>query len=404
MQQQCRLNRVELKDLSSVILKRKFTIILIVFVTVVTSVFVSLFLPISYQAETVIMPISTQRGTSSFLSQLGGLASVMGLGNVSAGTSPLDQFMVLLKSKTLARKIIEKNNLMPVIFASEWDEEKKSWKNNDPTQQPKIEDAVGNLREGLVRFISSKQENIIIIRAEMPTAKLAAEVANSYAEGLRNFIGMNSFTIAKRNRIYVENTLAQNKVDLLKAGKELNEFYRGGKISNIESLMDVQTSLVSSDTNVGEIFSNDNSQPLIAKNVQNSALADFEVLNKLQKQKDEIELEFKRKFIIKPDPISKNGTVVKDIPQQVYLQYLTLRRNILAQINAVLSQQYEMAKVEESKDELFFQILDEAVEPIQRFKPKRKLIVISAFMASLFLSIMWIFLLEYLDRTRKKMV
>ena len=96
-----------------------------------------------------------------------------------------------------------------------------------------------------------------------------------------------------------------------------------------------------------------------------------------------------------------NGTMVaKDIPQQVYLQYLTLRRELLIKMNALLTQQYEMAKIEEAREELSFQVIDSAEAPEKRFKPKRKQIVMVAFFASIFLAVFLAFFLEYIEKMK----
>ena len=57
-----------------------------------------------------------------------------------------------------------------------------------------------------------------------------------------------------------------------------------------------------------------------------------------------------------------------------------------------------MAKLSEAKDSSSFQILDEAVVPINKSKPKRSLIVVIAAMTSFFFSIFLVFTQEYLTK------
>ena len=63
-----------------------------------------------------------------------------------------------------------------------------------------------------------------------------------------------------------------------------------------------------------------------------------------------------------------------------------------------LSKQHEMAKLTEAKDSSSFQVLDSAVVPVQKVKPKRSMIVISWMAAGFLLSVMSAFLLEYLEK------
>jgi uncharacterized protein involved in exopolysaccharide biosynthesis len=63
-----------------------------------------------------------------------------------------------------------------------------------------------------------------------------------------------------------------------------------------------------------------------------------------------------------------------------------------------LSKQYEVAKINESKDSTTLQVLDEAVAPIKKSKPKRSLIVLLSTVMAFFGSIVIIFVQEYLSR------
>jgi uncharacterized protein involved in exopolysaccharide biosynthesis len=96
--------------------------------------------------------------------------------------------------------------------------------------------------------------------------------------------------------------------------------------------------------------------------------------------------------------------IVRDVPQQVYLQYLTVRQELMTRMNALLSQQYEMAKIEESKEDLSFQVIDWARVPIKKFKPKRAQIVIAAFVLSGFLGVFYVFSADYFRRMKESEV
>ena len=49
---------------------------------------------------------------------------VVGLG----GGGDVDKFEVVLKSRELARRVVEKYKLMPELFENEWDPLKKDWR------------------------------------------------------------------------------------------------------------------------------------------------------------------------------------------------------------------------------------------------------------------------------------
>ena len=81
-----------------------------------------------------------------------------------------------------------------------------------------------------------------------------------------------------------------------------------------------------------------------------------------------------------------------------------LIRNVEANqaVYITLRQQYEMAKIEEAKENLLVNILDVADPAVEKTKPKRTLIVILAFLSGLFLVVLFIFIKEINEETEYK--
>lgn len=334
-----------------VLKRQRFVVGSVMFLITVGAIITSLFLPVYYKAEAVIMPISGGSkggGLAAVASQLGGLGSLVDVGG--GGGSSSRQFMALLKSKSLAEKIIEEYNLAPVFFGEA--EVKRMSKNK------MLELSVQELLASSVKFLDDRKDNTIRITAEFQNPQLAADIANGYVKGLQEFVSMNSFTVAKRNRVFIENQLQQNKRELLIAGKELNLFYKTPQISNVEAKIDVPTEVGGT----------------------------TQKLSELEEMKTDVEASLS----------------VKDVPQQVYLQYLTMRRNLLVQINGLLTQQYEMARIEEAKEDLAFQVVDSARVPEKKSRPNRTRVVFSNFIASIFLGIFTAFLFERIQILRAK--
>ena len=63
-----------------------------------------------------------------------------------------------------------------------------------------------------------------------------------------------------------------------------------------------------------------------------------------------------------------------------------------------LTKQFEMAKINEARDSSSIQVLDEAVTPLRKSKPKRSLIVILSAVTAFFCSIFLVFIKEYLAK------
>jgi hypothetical protein len=83
------------------------------------------------------------------------------------------------------------------------------------------------------------------------------------------------------------------------------------------------------------------------------------------------------------------------------LARLTRELKIQEAIFEMLTQQYEQAKIQEAKDTPTVQVLDRAVPPEKRSRPKRKIIVLVAGFLSLFASTLYVFSREYLERLHR---
>ncbi len=82
------------------------------------------------------------------------------------------------------------------------------------------------------------------------------------------------------------------------------------------------------------------------------------------------------------------------------MEYVRKMRELKTQeaIFEQLTKQYEVAKINEAKDTSSVQVLDEAVVPMKKSKPKRALIVILAAVTAFFASIFIVFIQEYFSK------
>jgi uncharacterized protein involved in exopolysaccharide biosynthesis len=67
----------------------------------------------------------------------------------------------------------------------------------------------------------------------------------------------------------------------------------------------------------------------------------------------------------------------------------------------LFAKQYEIAKIDEAKEGAIVQVIDQAVPPDRKSKPKRALIVIGATLFALFVALLCAFLLEARQRARQ---
>ena len=371
---------INLWELWKVLWRRKAVILGTTFLCTVLSIGISLILPKYYRAEAVIMPLGGQKGGSGLaaaVSQagLGGL-----LGGMGGGSSNSAQIMAIIKSRTLMEKVIARYDLLPVLFEGDWDAASSHWRAGGSL--PNMEEAVRRL-SFLLQTMDDKKTQTVKVSVTTRQPEFSARIANGMLTQLYDEIKDNAFTVQKRNRIFIEGQLERNKTDLLEVGKELSSFYSMNRISDSRAQMDVNVSRPMGIEPNTEAPPSPRSLPASLTGIDVPVMpAD------LQSQIDALNQQLEK------------VRMVRDVPQQVYLQYLTLRQELMSRMNALLTQQYEMAKIEESKEDLSFQVIDWARVPIRKDKPKRAQIVVMTFVLSCFLSCFYVFSADYFRKMK----
>ena len=365
---------ISLMELWSIIMKRKKVIMIFVpIITIVVAIY-SLLLPKYYAAGAVLMPISSGGG----MRVGGGLGALLGgIGGMGMGDANSKKMMVLLESRTLAEDIVKKHDLATLLLPQR-DPKPPNKASRQKIKDQEVRGAIKALRDGMKFSDNSEKNGTMTVSAEFRDPELVVNIVNWYLQGLQDSISKNAFTSAKLARVFIEKRLAQNKRELFEDGKELNSFYRDGRISSVESNIDIPI-VVGSEKIIFPIVASPD-----MKIVNTDLNHQKEKLKHLQEQKEKME----------------QILIVEDVPQQVYLKYLTMKLNLLTQINGLLMNEYEMAKIEESKNELAFQIIDPPIVPENRSRPRRRQMVMLAFATSLFVGIFVAFIMEYIEKVK----
>jgi uncharacterized protein involved in exopolysaccharide biosynthesis len=110
-----------------------------------------------------------------------GLADAGQMDVFQARTS-MNEAFAILNSKLISRRFIETEGLMPVLFASQWDEKAKTWKESSSGDTPTIDDAI-EIFERDIRFLSrNRQTGFMRVNIEWSDPELAARWANRLVE------------------------------------------------------------------------------------------------------------------------------------------------------------------------------------------------------------------------------
>jgi uncharacterized protein involved in exopolysaccharide biosynthesis len=203
-------------DYLIVVLKHKRLIFGIVFTTGLMAVLVSLLLPNIYRSQATIIPRQEKNlSGSSPLSALKGLAGIAGdlMGIGSSGD--VDKFEVVLKSRELTRRVVEKYNLMPELFEDEWDPLKNQWKENPaPTVQDAYELMVED--EDMLSVSRDRKTDVLTIMFDHEDPNFAKIMLDNYLTELSESLREETLKDAAENRRFLQDQLQHTPDPLLK--------------------------------------------------------------------------------------------------------------------------------------------------------------------------------------------
>ncbi|WP_298438949.1 Wzz/FepE/Etk N-terminal domain-containing protein [Geobacter sp.] len=359
---------INLLELLQVIVRRKRFIVRLCSAVAVVAVVYSLLLPNIYSATAKILPPQKESGggLSALLGQAGALAGLAG-GSFGLGGSA-DLYIGILKSRSVADAIIRKLDLAREFKTKSPDETRKAL-------------------EGAVKIQAGK-DGIITITADSRDPRRAAQLANAFVEELgRRSVELN-LSRAGTERIFLEKRLDVVKGDLKRAEDDLKAFQERNKAFKVDA------QATATIEGVARLKAD-----IVAKEVQLASLKSYQTEENPEVRAVEAALAKLRGQMgaMTGDGRSGDGILSAGSVPSLGLQYVRLMREVKTQeaIFEQLTKQYEVAKLSEAKDSSSLQVLDEAVVPQQKSKPKRALIVILATVTTFFVAIFTVFLQEY---------
>jgi len=364
-------DEVNLLELLRVIVRRRMLIVKVCTVAVVFSVCYSLTLNDIYTATSRFLPPQKENPSalfSSLLSQAGGLASIAGGGGLGGST---DLYIGILKSRSVADAVIKRLDLQ------------KEFKNKT------IEDT-RMVVERVVKFKGSK-EGIITVSADSRDPQKAAQLANTFVDELTRRSVKLLLVKASSERLFLEQRLLVVRQELKNAEDDLKAFQE--KFKTIK----VDTQAAAAIEGIARLKAEIVSQEVQLASLSNSRTGENSDVKALQAGISKLKSQL--------GAMTGNGGPDNVIPAagnvpSLSVEYFRKVRELKIQeaVFEQLSKQYEVAKINESKDSSTLQILDEAVAPTKKSKPKRSLIVLLSTVMAFIGSIVIIFVQEYLSK------
>lgn len=160
-------------------------------------------IPVWYTAKTVILPPQQQQSAAaSAIAQLGALAGLAG--GIASVKSPADQYVALMQSTTVSDRIIDQFSLQSVYKTDFRQQTRKQLKD-------------------VVRITVGKKDGMISVEVDDSDPQRAAAIANAYVDELRRMSNALAVSEAQQRRMFFEQQLAQTKERLAKAQNALEE-------------------------------------------------------------------------------------------------------------------------------------------------------------------------------------
>ena len=335
------------------------------------SIVVAMALPKIYAATARILPPQQDQGLASLmLGQMGGTGLSSLAGSVLGSATPADQYASILQSERVKNAIIDRFKLME-LYRQEYrlDMYKKM--------------------ESLVEIKAGKKDGIITITVEDEDPGRAAAIANAYVEELGRLTAELSVASAGQNREFLERRLAGARADLARAEEAMKLFQIRTNAVNVpeqakaslEGIAALKVQIASQEAQLSGMRSQFTDSTPEVEALKAS-------IAKLRTQAARLEGQG-------TGAIPSIGSVPGLGQEQIRLLREFKTQEMIVEL---LTKQNELTKLTEAKDMSTIQVIQKALVPDKKVKPRRTLIVLGATFLACAGSVLWILLRKYRER------
>lgn len=331
------------------LLRRWRMIVAVTLGVTAAAVAVSLVLPVWYRAYALIIPPQQESGLmGAMLGDMGGLSSLAG--DLVGGRSTSDLYLAMLRSETVKDELIERFKLADVYGTVYRLDTYRA-----------IDDRSS--------ISAGKKDGVITIAVEDRSPERAAALANGFVDALRALTVRLNVAGAGTSRGFLGVQLDQARQKLSEAEEGLKAFQSRNKAidvpeqakASIAAVAELQAQLATQEVQLASLRQRFTDEAPEVRSLMTS-------IESLRRQI--AQLEGRGTGAIPP---------VGSVPQ-LGQEYVRLMREFKIQETLVelLTKQYEMAKLTESKDSSSMQVLQTARAPDKKSRPKRAQIVLVA--------------------------
>lgn len=329
------------------------------------SAIIALLIPSRYESTARLMPPDNQSGSGLAMAA----AAISGTGGSGAGLSGLatdllglkstsDQFVGILKSRTVEDKLINEFDLRNLY----WDR--------------RMEDARKDLASRTDISVDRKSQ-IISITVTDKSPQRAAAMAQAYVEELNHLVAELSTSSARRERIFLEERLKGVNQDLEAAEKDFSQFAskntaidvkEQGK-AMVEAAALLQGQLIAAQSQyegLRQIYTDNNSRVVSLRARIDELQRQLEKLGGKGESSTDVSAQHSDSMYPSIRRLPLLGVSYADLYRRARIQETVLE---------TLTKEYELAKVQEAKEIPTVKVLDGANIPDKKSFPPRTIIV-----------------------------
>jgi len=371
-------DEIDLLDLVLILAKHKRLIIGTAFLAGLVALILGFIMTPIYRAETHLVPPQSLAGQlpASILTMIPPEFRTLAIQSGAIKTTA-DLVAGIAKSRTLVDNIIDKFNLMDYYHA-----EKK--------------DAARSALSGAISANVDEKTSLITIAVEDKDPVMAADMTNAIADELQNLLQGLALTQVSQQRLFLENQLKQAHHNLMQAEEEFQKYQAQSGLLNVDVQMQA---LMDSIANI--------QAQIAVKEVQLKAARTFATAQNPEIKRLQAELAGLKKELknLEAKAGRDNPNLIpafEEIPK-AGMEYARRLRDLKFQetLYETLLQQYQAAVMAEASEGLVLQVIDPAIPPELKIKPRRKLMLIVAGFLGLFVGIFAALIKEFIDNSSK---
>jgi uncharacterized protein involved in exopolysaccharide biosynthesis len=370
-------SRIDLFELFRTLYRGRRTILATSVAIFAVATIIAFLLPFQYTSTFSFIPPSSSSG-SSMAATLAGQLSAFGGDAFGLGKSSVDQYAGILKSRSIASKLVKRFDLVRVY-------------------EVKKESQAEKILKSYTTVTTDQKSSIITVSVQAKSPAFARDLANAYMDALRETNGRLALSQSSQRRLFFEQQLAKEKDNLADAEVNLKETEEqsgliapvGQTQSQILTIADIRAQIAGRQVQLAAL--------------RQSATDQNPEIIRLKTEIADLQGQLSRLY--KGGGNESNAAIPNSKVPALQLEYVRKTREVKYHeaLFEMLAKQYESARLDESRDAPVLQVLDPPSYPDMKSSPKRMFIMLGGLIFGLIAGCVWVLVRDPLQKLRSSL-